>query len=117
VVLRGEIDHHLGAPRLDRTLSRLVSRIGAKILLDFRDVTYCCSTGIATILDAAEEVRESGGVLVCAAVSGSAREPMDILNIPNVVPFFISVAEALEAMEEGAVNASSSTSVPGDRVV
>jgi anti-anti-sigma factor len=105
VLLRGEIDHHEGAPRLDNTLTKLKARRATRLLLDFRDVTYCCSSGIASILDAAETLRSWGGVLVCAAVAGSAREPMDLLNIPDVVPFFDSVAEAFEALERGAVSA------------
>ena len=103
VLLRGEIDRHDGVPRLERTLARLRERPGAKILLDFRDVTYCCSTGIALVLDAYDAVRRSGGFLVCAAVSGAAREPMDLLDIPDVVPFYASVLDALEALEHGTI--------------
>jgi anti-anti-sigma factor len=105
VLLRGEIDHHEGMPLLDRTLAGLKGRPGAKILLDFRDVTYCCSSGIALILDTANIVGSQGGVLVCAAVSGAAREPMDLLDIPDVIPFYDSVLEALEALEQGTVEA------------
>ena len=105
VLLRGEIDHHEGMPRLDRTFTILKQRPGAKILLDFRDVTYCCSSGIALILDTADTVGSRGGVLVCAAVSGPAREPMDLLDIPDVVPFYDSVLDALEALEQGTVEA------------
>ncbi len=103
VLLRGEIDHHDGMPRLERTLDELKDRPRAKILLDFRDVSYCCSSGIAMILGASDDVKASGGVLVCAAVSGPAREPMDLLDIPDVVPFYDSVLEALEALEQGTV--------------
>ena len=103
VLLRGEIDHHDGMPRLERTLSKLTSRPRAKILLDFRDVRYCCSSGIAMILDAADTVTRTGGVLVCAAASGAAWEPMDLLDIPDVIPFYDSVIEALEALEQGTV--------------
>jgi len=104
VLLRGEIDHHEGAPRLERTLAKLKERKAAKVLLDFRDVTYCCSAGIASILDASEALKEWRGVLVCAAVSGSAREPMELLDIPDVIPFYDSVSEAFEALEQGAVS-------------
>ena len=104
VLLRGEIDHHAGAPRFDLTLTKLKEKRSTKVLLDFRDVTYCCSSGIALILDIAETLASWGGVVVCAAVAGSAREPMDLLNIPNVVQFFDSVSEAFEALEQGAVN-------------
>ena len=105
VLLRGEIDHHDGVPRLERTLSKVKDRPRAKVLLDFRDVTYCCSSGIAMVLEAADDVKTSGGVLVCAAVSGAAREPMDLLDIPDVIPFYDSVLEALEALEQGTVEA------------
>ncbi len=103
VLLRGEIDHHDGMPRLERTLDELKTRTHAKVLLDFRDVSYICSSGIAMILGTADDVKSTGGVLVCAAVSGPAREPMDLLDIPDVIPFYDSVLEALEALEQGTV--------------
>ncbi len=106
VMLRGEIDHHEGVLRLEKTLATLGLRSGAKIILDFRDVTYCCSSGIALVLDASDKATESGGVVVCAAVCGAAREPMELLDIPGVVPFFESTADALEALEKGAVGAA-----------
>ena len=102
-LLGGEIDHHEGVPRLEKTLAELKARGATKIILDFHDVTYCCSGGIALILDASEEVKEQGGILVCAAVSGPAREPMDLLDIPDVVPFFDTTAAAFEALEKGTV--------------
>lgn len=104
VLLRGEIDHHEGAPRLERTLAKLKERKAKKVLLDFRDVTYCCSAGIACILDAAEAIKSWGGILACAAVSGAAREPMELLDIPDVVPFYDSVSEGFEALERGAAS-------------
>ena len=106
VLLQGQLDRHTGVARLERTLARLKARKGAKIIVDFRDVTYCCSTGIAVLLDASETVKESGGLLVVAAVGGAAREPMDILDIPDIVPFFDSTAEALEEFEHGSLSAA-----------
>ena len=107
VMVQGEMDCHVGVPRLEKTLARLKGRKGARIIVDFRDVSYCCSSGIALVLDVSETVKESGGVLVLAAVAGAAREPMDILDIPDVVPFFDSTAEALEALEWGTLSAAS----------
>ena len=103
VLLRGQLEHHAGSPRLERTLRKLTGRAGAKIILDFHGVTYCCSSAIGAILDASEEVIETGGVLVCAAVSGTARDAMDLLNIPDVIPCFRTTAEAFEALENDAV--------------
>ena len=99
MLLTGEIDHHEGVPRLEKTFADLKARGATKVILDFHDVTYCCSGGIAVILDAAEEMKGQNGTLVCAAVSGPPREPMDLLDIPDVVPFFDSTAEAFEALE------------------
>ena len=110
VVLTGELDHHAGVPRLEKTLALLKGRGGAKVLLDFHDVTYCCSSAIAQILDASETVKERGGVLVLAAVSGPPRDPMELLDIPDVVPFFETTAEALEALEAGDVSPAMSGS-------
>ena len=62
VLLRGEIDHHEGVPRLERTLAKLMARKSTMVLLDFRDVTYCCSGSIALILDASDELAALGGV-------------------------------------------------------
>ncbi len=107
VLVQGEIDRHVGVPRLEKTLARLRGRDGAKVIIDFRDVSYCCSTGIALLLDVSETLKETGGVLVLAAVAGAAREPMEILDIPDIVDFFDSTAEALEELERGSLSAAS----------
>lgn len=98
--LSGEIDYHQGVPRLDLTLSGLKDIPRVKVILDFKNVSYCASGGIAAILEASEVIRNNGGQLVCAAVSGAAREPMELLDIPDVVPFHESVEKALQALEK-----------------
>ncbi|MHC4250676.1 MAG: STAS domain-containing protein [Planctomycetota bacterium] len=107
VLVQGEIDRHVGVPRLEMTLAPIKRRKAAKVIVDFRDVSYCCSTGIALLLDVSETVKESGGTLVLAAVAGAAREPMEILDIPDIVRFFDSTAEALEELERGSLSAAS----------
>ena len=107
VLIEGEIDRHVGVPRLEKTIAHLRMRDCAKVIVDFRDVSYCCSTGIALLLDFSETLKEAGGVLVFSAVAGAAREPMEILDIPDVIPFLDSTADALEALEHGSLNAAS----------
>jgi anti-anti-sigma factor len=107
VLVQGEIERHVGVPRLELTLAPIKKRAGAKVIVDFRDVTYCCSTGIALVLDVSEALRESGGMLVLSSVAGAAREPMELLDIPDIVRFFDSTAEALEELERGSYSAAS----------
>jgi len=107
VLIQGEIDRHVGVPRLEKTLARLRERAASKVIFDFRDVSYCCSTGIAILLDFYEKLKDAGGVLVFAAVAGAAREPMEILDIPDIVDFFDSTADALEELEHGSLSAAS----------
>ena len=99
VLVEGELDRHIGVPRLEKTLAPLRERPGARVIADFRDVSYCCSTGIALLLDTSDALKRSDGILVLAAVTGAAREPMEILDIPDVIPFYDSTAQALDALE------------------
>jgi len=103
VMLSDEIDHHVGVPRLEKTFARLRTIPCAKVILNFREVCYCCSSGIAAVLDLADAVHATGGIVLIAAAWGPAREPMDLLRIPDIIPFYDSVVEALEAIEEDAV--------------
>ncbi len=109
VMLTGEIDHHTGVPRFDESLERIRDVPGAKVILSFQDVTYCGSGGIGIVLDLWGTLEPAGGLVAIAGATGPARDPFDLLNIPDMLPFYASVAEALRAIEEGAVRETPKT--------
>ena len=63
IALTGEIDHHR-AREILRTISEKIDEYLPKLcILDFRDVTFMDSSGIAIVIHAVRRVRELGGVL------------------------------------------------------
>ena len=63
IALTGEIDHHR-AREILKTVSEKIDEYLPKLcILDFRDVTFMDSSGIAIVIHALRRVRELGGTL------------------------------------------------------
>ena len=81
VALSGEIDHHCA--------KSYISCIGAKIeaytpevcVLDFRDVTFMDSSGIAVVINAMRSMTQIQGRL---ALSGLAPQPMKVFRASGI---------------------------------
>lgn len=81
VALTGEIDHHCA--------KSYISRIGAKIeaytpdvcILDFRDVTFMDSSGIAVVINAMRAMAQIEGRLI---LSGLSPQPLKVFRASGI---------------------------------
>ncbi|MGH2579577.1 MAG: STAS domain-containing protein [Actinomycetota bacterium] len=93
----GELDLRT-VPLLERALEAVDRLEPARVVLDFRDLSFVDSTGVHAILRAHIRATENGSVLVVANSSESVRKVFEltrtehvfeaaILNDPSVTPF------------------------------
>lgn len=81
VALSGEIDHHR-ARQVMETITRKIDEFLPKdCILDFRDVTFMDSSGIAVVICALRRMREMEGSLKLTNVSS---QPMKVLRAAGV---------------------------------
>ena len=63
VALTGEIDHHRARNVMDTLKRKIDEYLPKECILDFRDVTFMDSSGIAIVIHAYRRMRELGGKL------------------------------------------------------
>lgn len=102
IKLSGEIDlHH--SPKLRQLLQSKVSLKAPVILLDFTEVRYIDSSGLATLVEYYKNARSYSGRLAVAGLSNRVRSIFDLVRLSEVFGIFATVTEARESLlREGA---------------
>ncbi|MFL6514716.1 MAG: STAS domain-containing protein [Chthoniobacterales bacterium] len=95
--LAGEIDFHF-APVLRTVLQGKVKEQCPALILDFSEVQFIDSRGIAVVLEYLRDSESYGGRVCLAALNAEVKPIIDTVRLETVMPIFLSVAEAAEAM-------------------
>ena len=94
--LKGEINS-LGEPAMDAAFNQAVQQNPPLILLNFREVDYINSTGIALIVSLMARARKDGRRLVATNLSDHYVEIFKITRLSDYMPIFPDEATALAA--------------------
>lgn len=66
VALKGEIDHHSAKSIMHAVANKIETYLPMCMILDFKDVTFMDSSGIAIVISALRAMRDLGGrLLLC----------------------------------------------------
>src|SRR5688572_2596835 len=97
IKLSGEIDlQH--SPKLRQLLQSKVSLKAPIILLDFTEVKYIDSSGLATLVEYYKNSRSYSGRLAVAGLSNRVRSIFDLVRLGEVFGIFPTVTEARQAL-------------------
>jgi anti-sigma B factor antagonist len=96
--LEGEIDLHFGPVLRTMLQGKLKGRCPA-LVLDFSDVEFIDSRGIAAIIEYHRDCVEFGGKIALAALNPTVKPIIDIVRLETVMPIYESVAQATAAMK------------------
>jgi anti-sigma B factor antagonist len=100
IKLSGEIDlQH--SPKLRQLLQSKVCLKAPVILLDFTEVKYIDSSGLATLVEYYKNSRSYSGRLAVAGLSNRVRSIFDLVRLGEVFGIYASVTEAREALLAG----------------
>lgn len=75
IALTGEIDHHSAKQYMDAITGKIEAYIPKTCVLDFQDVTFMDSSGIAVVINALRQMKRLGGVL---QVTGLMPQPLKV---------------------------------------
>ncbi len=97
--LAGEFDIDT-VPEIDRFLRRRLGPLYQRrsLVIDLRDVTFVDSTFIGFVVRLVGEARRGRGELVLAQPVGRVRSLLCVVGLPNLVPVYESLDEALSAV-------------------
>lgn len=94
--LEGEIDLHV-SPQISASLSAIVKRKPAKVVVDLSKVTYIDSSGLAVLIEAMQNVSGYGGKFALAGLQETVRPIFEIARLDQVFRIFPDPDAALAA--------------------
>jgi anti-sigma B factor antagonist len=93
VKLAGEIDlQH--SPKLRQLLQHKVVERPSILLLDFTEVTYIDSSGLATLVEYYKNARPYSGRLAVAGLSNRVRSIFELVRLGEIFGVYTTVSEA-----------------------
>jgi anti-sigma B factor antagonist len=98
LVVRGEIDT-LTAGAFTAAVTELMDGPGASLVIDLTDVTFLASSGLATLITAANKAEERGVRLRLVAASRAVHRPLEITGTDQLFDIHPDVASATAASD------------------
>ena len=80
---------------LEESLKRLLRKGRYDIVIDLREVSYISSAGWGIFISEIKEIRENGGDLKLAAMTGDVYEVFELLEFQTILESYDSVDEAV----------------------
>lgn len=81
VALTGEIDHHCAKQYIQAIAAKIEAYIPECCVLDFRDVTFVDSSGIAVVINALRSMAQIEGKLI---LTGISPQPMRVFRASGI---------------------------------
>jgi len=91
IALTGEIDHHCAKTYIQAISSKIEVYTPQICVLDFRDVSFMDSSGIAVVINALRSMREIEGTLL---ITELAPQPMRVFKASGIDKL-VSIKEAV----------------------
>lgn len=86
LALSGEIDHHVARTVMDGISERIETYLPRECLLDFSEVVFMDSSGIAVVISALRRMEELEGKLELINVGGQPKKVLAAAGIEKMVP-------------------------------
>jgi len=98
IALSGEIDLQQ-SPKVRQLLQAKATEHVPILLLDFTEVKYIDSSGLATLVEYYQKSRSYNGRIALAGLSNRVRSVFDLVRLSEIFSIYGSVAEAQEALQ------------------
>lgn len=93
--LSGEIDINT-SPEVRKSFERLIKEEKKKILINFSEVTYIDSSGLATLVEMLQRLKRYDGSLRLVNLSQKVKALFEITKLDRLFNIFAQEAEALK---------------------
>jgi len=99
--LKGDIDLQHSPKLRDLLRSKVKSKCPA-LVVDFTDVNYIDSSGLATFVEYYQGARQFSGKVALAGMSNRVKSVFDLVRLSEVFPIFPTLDEAKKSLGSGA---------------
>jgi anti-sigma B factor antagonist len=98
LVLGGEIDLH-ESPQVKQGINQLLKHRPPRVYIDLSRVTYIDSSGLATLIEAMQQINAYGGHLALFGIHDTVAAIFHIAQLDQVFRIFPDQVAAREALE------------------
>jgi anti-sigma B factor antagonist len=95
--LSGRIGMGRSCEDLEAAIQELIQQNVSKVVLNLADVQRIDSTGFGTLVASSQKMKRAGGELRVVGAHGVVEEIAHSSQIPKIVPFHATLADAVEA--------------------
>jgi len=95
--MSGEIDINT-APQVKKTFDRVIANKSEKVILNFKDVTYIDSSGLATLVEILKGLRSYGGKLKLSNLSTKVKNLFEITKLEKLFDIVPEEEEAVKGL-------------------
>ena len=81
IVLTGEIDHHSAKAYIQHIMAKIEAYAPRVCILDFEDITFMDSSGIAVVINAYRNLSKMNGTL---RISGLKEQPLKVFRASGI---------------------------------
>ena len=85
ITLSGEINHHEAKHAMKTIREKIDSYLPRVLILDYKDVTFMDSSGLAIVISAIRRMREIGGSLILQNLKDQPKKVMYAAGIEKIV--------------------------------
>lgn len=96
--LGGEIDLHT-SPELKKKLTEVAQKKPSRVILNFAQVRYIDSSGLATIIDLFQKLKIYGGKLGLAGMNVSVKSVFEVARLNQVFSIYESEQQAVDNLK------------------
>jgi len=95
--IKGDVDLY-SSPQVRKQILALANKKHASILVDFLEVTYMDSSGVATLVEALQLTNKNGGKLRLFNLGQSIKDVFELSRLDRVFEIYDDEHQALEGM-------------------
>jgi anti-sigma B factor antagonist len=99
IELKGKLVGGPLAGQMERTLTNLLNQGKKQFVVDLSRITILNSSGMGILISGFSKVKESGGVLKLANVTGKIKGLLSITKLNSIFELYPSVDEAAQSFE------------------
>lgn len=85
IVLSGEIDHHCAKAYIQGIAGKIEAYTPAICILDFSEVTFIDSSGVAVVINAHRNIKSIGGHLLLTGIADQPRKVFRAAGIDKMI--------------------------------
>ncbi|MFC1576977.1 STAS domain-containing protein [Candidatus Omnitrophota bacterium] len=94
----GEIDINT-APGIKKNFEKVISGKTPKVVINFKDVTYVDSSGLATLVEFLKNIRGYGGKMKLASLSSKVKSLFEITKLEKLFEMYSQEEEAISSFK------------------